>query len=192
MLISAVLLTGSLLLGAAIWHVSDQDVEIYRQLLASSSPTEKPMISYSEQLREGVCKEIWYQEGDTPLYYRIESDDSELFFFHQNGQIEVVEQLSGVHCIMQEKLYFEKEQPMQLIRYMKAENATYNYNTQLFVAEDAHIWRFRIEGHEPVQSIVGLSPLMEGEAETVEFTIKGKQLDFSAHRFRAKVNEELL
>ncbi|MCC5832402.1 MAG: hypothetical protein JJU12_05095 [Chlamydiales bacterium] len=180
-----------LFFGFSISRITDKDREKYRELIERSSPTQKPLLSFSQQTREGVLKEIWYQEKD-PLYIRIESADSELFFFHREGRIEVVEELESVVCLMQEELFYEEDKPMQHIRYMEAKRASYNYNTQLFVSEEAKLWKYRLQGHDPVLSVEGETPLMSGTADRVEFTFRGKQLDFQAHRLKAIFNRESL
>ncbi len=182
------LFVAALFIGFSIWRVTDRDKQIYQELLESSTVQQTPLLTFSQQAREGVLKEIWYQDK-SPLYIRIESDDSQLFFFHQEGQIEIIEQLEKVVCFMQEELFYEEGKPMQDIRYMEAKRACYNYNTQLFVGEEARLWKYRLEGHEPVFSVKDETPLMSGTADTVEFTIKGKKLDFQARRLKAKFNE---
>ncbi len=179
----------SLFVGLMLFRVTEEDIEAYQELVESSRPVSKTVLSQSKQLREGVVKEIWYH-GRSPLCIRIISALSELCFSQQNGEMEVVEQLQGVECWMQEKLYYEEGKPMQLVRYMQAENATYHYNTQLFTAEATLFWRYRLEGHEPVSSVEGHEPIMSATAQTVEFTLKGKEIDFQAHRLRATFNQE--
>ena len=92
-----------ILIALKIFHVEKKDHRIYQELLESSSS--KRAEEYSQQRREKVCKEVWYQDK-TPLHMRIESDDSTLFFFHQNNQAKVVEQLGTTRCMMQEELYY--------------------------------------------------------------------------------------
>lgn len=200
-----------LLLGISygIIHIRPKDYALYEELLKSSRPEqESPLLSYSQQVREGVCKQIWYQDAN-PLYFRIESEESELFFFHQENQIEVVEQLEKVSCIMQEELFYllpdgrevseidhstRDAEPMQRIRYLEAERACYNYTTQQFVAEEAKLWKFELQGHQAPQHFDKTKPTMSGTAQCVEFSLKGKQLNFQAHRMKATFNpkEELL
>lgn len=183
----------ALILALLIFPLTDKDRATYQELLKSSTSQERPLLSYSEHVREGVLKEIWYQD-ETPLYIRINSDDSQLFFFQQEGQVEVVEQFENVHCLMQERLFYEGGKPMQEVRYMDAKRACYNYNTQVFIAQEAKLWKYRLAGHEPILNVNNQKPTLSGVAHTVEFSIKGKNLDFKAHRFRAKFDtrEELL
>lgn len=194
-LFCALLIFLSLLIGYPLFHVTGKDLLAYQELLESSQAEQNLLLNYSEQTRKSVAKEIWYQESSL-LYYRIQSAESQLFFFHQEGAIEVVEELENVRCFMQESLYHDKEtgKPMQLVRYLEAEKASYNYNTQIFVAKDVKLWRYRLEGHDPVSAFEGLSPLLSGTARTVEFNFKGKKPDFHAQQFRATFDskEEIL
>lgn len=188
-IMSSLLILAALLIALLILPISEKDRITYQELLKSSNPEEKTLLTFSEQAREGVTKEIWYIREKDPLNIRIESKHSELFFFQQEGTFEVIEQLEGITSLMQEELYYESEKPMQLVRYMEANRATYNYNTQLFVAQDVKFWKYRAEGHDPLQHVIGLSPLIAGSAQTVEFSIKGRDLSFQAHRLNATFQE---
>jgi hypothetical protein len=193
----SVVVTFIILLGVvvvvAIIPIRRQDKTLYEELMKSSNPDSKEEglspLSYSQHRREGVSKQIWYQD-DAPLYFRIDSAESELFFFRQEGQIEVIEQLGSVACIMQEELFYEGEVPMQKIRYLEAEHACYNYNTHLFVARDVKLWKYQLEGHTPPAKIEHINPLMRATANSVEFTLQGKKLDFIAHQMKASVNSK--
>jgi hypothetical protein len=178
----------ALLLGIAIFPIRERDYAYYEELLKSSNPpSEEALLSYSQQKREGVCKQIWYQDT-TPLYFRIDSAESELFFFRQANQIEVIEQLGDVDCLMQEELYYEEGKPMQRVRHMKAIRACYNYNTHLFVAEEVKLWKYQLPGHSPPTHIDETNPVMRATAHSVEFTLHGNKLDFTAHQMRATMN----
>jgi hypothetical protein len=190
---AVILLLGALLvitLGIVIFPIKERDYVLYDELLKSSNPeTNEPNLSYSQQRREGVSKQIWF-EDDSPLYCRIDSEESELFFFRQNNKVEVIEQLGEVYCLMQEDLYYEGEKPMQHVRYLEAKRASYNYNSHLFVAEDVKLWKYQLEGHAPPTTIEDRIPLMRATAHSVEFTLKGEKLDFIAHQMRATVNSK--
>lgn len=177
-------------MGLLIFPISEKDRETFNDLLKSSNPdTNDDILSYSQQKREKVRKEIWYQD-DSPLYFCIDSAESELFFFKQENQIEVVEQLADVSCVMQEELYYVAGKPMQKIRYLEAEKACYNYTSNLFIAEDVKLWNYQLEGHIPPKDLSSLEASMRATAHSVEFTLKGKKLDFTAHKMRAVVNQE--
>ena len=79
---------------------------------------------------------------------------------------------------------------MQKIRYLEAARASYHYNNHLFIAEDVKLWKYQVEGHQPPEEISGLAPLMTATAASVEFTLRGKKMDFVAHKMRATVNSK--
>ncbi|MFZ0565506.1 MAG: hypothetical protein WAM28_04905 [Chlamydiales bacterium] len=86
-----------------ILHIKKKDYETYQELLISSNPEEHEELS--KQTRKGICKEIWYQDK-TPLHVHLESTDSELFFFSRDKQLNVIEQLEDIRCLVQEELYY--------------------------------------------------------------------------------------
>lgn len=203
--------------GFFITRVNDEDVHFYHQLVENSKPDSKQsgLLAFSRQTREGVTKQIWHENK----YIRIESDESELFFFHQDNQIEIVEEFAAVRSAIQEEVYFilpdgreavkhangnfylrGKEtlidptlpglKPMQVVRYLEAEKACYNYNTQLFSARVVKLWKYRLEGNEMAVEFDEKSPIMSGTAHSVEFSLQGKELDFHAYRMRATFNKE--
>lgn len=184
-LLSSLLVLG---LGLIVFPIKERDRIQYAELCKSSNPeTNEALLSYSEQKRKGVRKQVWYQDED-PLYFRIEGQESELFFFRQNNRVEIVEELTDVTCIMQEDLFYEGEKPMQRVRYLKAERASYNYSSHLFVAENVHLWKYQLEGHTPPDNIEHAKALMRATAQSVEFTLKGNKLNFIAHQMKATVN----
>jgi hypothetical protein len=75
--------------------------------------------------------------------------------------------------------------PMQLVRYLEADNGTYHYNTNSFAASEVKIKRFATEGHELINSIEGLDPLMVGLAQAVEFSLGREGINFKAHHLKA-------
>jgi hypothetical protein len=172
-------------LGITLFPIRSSDYALYDALMApcSSENTKTPLV-YSQQRREEVCKQIWLQDS-SPLYCRIDSEKSELFFFRKNHKIEVVEQLGKVTCVMQEELYFEGEQPMQRVCYLEAEQACYNYNSHLFVAESVELWKIQLEGHMLPTEIEKKTPLLYATAGSLAFSLERGKFDFTAEQFKA-------
>lgn len=171
----------------------EQAHQDYAKLLQASKQVHKQedSLSYSKQLRSEVTKQIWYQDN-TPLYIRIESPQSELFFSQHSNQVEVIEQLGNVVCIMQEELYYDEGKPMQKVRYMEGEHARYHYNSRLFIAHNVKLWKYEIEGHTPPEAQPIASSNMSATADSVEFILKNAILDFTAHHMHAILNTEKL
>lgn len=75
--------------------------------------------------------------------------------------------------------------PMQIVRYMEAEKASYFYSNDKFVANQVNLSRHVLPGHQMVLTIDKKSkPMMSGVAETVEFSMSG-QLNFKATNMKA-------
>ncbi len=75
--------------------------------------------------------------------------------------------------------------PMQILRYMEAETASYFYETDTLIAEQVNISRFAVPGHEIEGSFDNVIPLMTGIAESVEFKLDGNDPEFQASQFKA-------
>ena len=211
-------------LSIKLLHIEKQDYIAYKELLESSNPSkENHLTSISQQSRQGVCKQLWFNNKD-PIFCQIKSADSELSFYFEDNQIKVVEKMGVVHCIVQEERFYllpdgreaiQQEDgrlllrhaspddpaswvdpsipgltPMQLIRYMQADKATYDYASQLFVAEDVKLWKYKLEGHEPPSALEQTDFLMSGTARSVEFAFKGEKFDLQAHSLKATFDPE--
>lgn len=198
-----------------VFHVDESDIKTYLALEKSASKKKEgpTLTNYTQHIREGVVKELWVNQKE-PKAFRILSDESELFFFHDDKALEVIEQLKTVTCMMQDELFYllpdgkevivkgerlclkanpktivdPKKQdliPMQRIRYIEAAKACYNYTTKLFVAENVNIWRYQIKGHILPSKVPDGKPLMSGKAESVELLLDEDNIDFRANHLKA-------
>lgn len=75
--------------------------------------------------------------------------------------------------------------PMQIIRYLEADTASYHYKKDLFVADNVRISSYAVPGHELVETMDPKKTLMKGTAKAVEFSLSGKDLNFKAHQLKA-------
>lgn len=209
------------IIGIGLFRFNARDLKSYQRLVEKSAPQKKgALISYSQQMRHNVSKEVWFRDDD-PLHLHIHARDSELFFFQDDARktIEVVEEMHSIRCAMQEELFYllpdgrevvknengcfflkRKDSsepkvaidpltsgliPVQYLRYFEAEKASYNYNSQLFVAQSVKLWKYRMPGHTLPLSLAGQTPLMSGTAQSVEFLLKGEKMNFTAHVLKA-------
>ncbi|MBA3957616.1 MAG: hypothetical protein H0X51_04370 [Parachlamydiaceae bacterium] len=79
--------------------------------------------------------------------------------------------------------------PMQVIRHLEAENAVYHYQTDRFVANDVAVSRFVAAGHELLDSLHDLVPIVSGIAQKVEFSLAGSDFKFQAHQLKATFHQ---
>lgn len=171
------------LVGLCILHRNQNDLLAYKKLEESSCPKEKVggLTHYCEQIRTGVVKELWLTQKKAKAF-RISSAESELFFFNEGKTLEVIEQLKNVKCFIREDDHS--------IRYMEAKEASYNYNTQLFVAVDVTLWKYPCKGLTLPLQPPQVRPLMKGVAESVEILLKEEDILFKAHHLKATFEEK--
>lgn len=83
-------------------------------------------------------------------------------------------------------------QPMEIIRYIEADDAEYHYKDDRFVAHSVKITRYRMPTHHLQKIDEQARPLMKGNAKKVEFSLKGKNADlnFKAYHLKATVFDE--
>ncbi len=207
--------------GARFFYISIYDRELYQHLVESSkAEKDEDVVDRTiRQQRGDVYKEIWLVRGKQRLRHSMHSKHSELVIVNTDDGKQMIENLGGVICFMQEELFYvlpneeeavlqpdgrlllrdadSKEStswvtgdrdgfvPMQVIRYLEADNGTYHYKTNAFVAREVKIRRFITAGHELVESIEGLDPLMVGVARAVEFSLGREDINFKAHHLKA-------
>ena len=172
-------LIAAALFACVILPTLKRDDTTYAALVKSSEP--KEMRTYCQQFRDGVTKRVWGEQC-----CQIESNHSELFFFSSHGDVELIEELDALTCIVQEECFFKKGKPYQVVRLLEAKEASFNYNTQVLTAADVQMWSYELPGHKPPSSI-DADPLMEGQAKTIELQLKGKRIDVLAHGFEGKM-----
>jgi len=78
--------------------------------------------------------------------------------------------------------------PMQIIRHMVADKGFYDYKSDLFFAENVKIERFTASSHELTPSLNPKKKLMNGIADSIEFSLDGKKLNFKANKLKATLN----
>lgn len=89
---------------------TDNDAVEYQNIMRKASaksrqePKKEPFMA--TQHRIGVRKDIFYQEGESRLQMRVDSDKSDLVYDHQGDKTEIIEKLTNLRCYMQEELYY--------------------------------------------------------------------------------------
>ena len=179
-----------------------------------SDKVDKPYSAKQE--RKKVQKHIVINQEGNRLHIKLEADQSDLVLDHHEDKTEIIEHLRNVTCCMQEELYYLLEDgrevirradgslvlrysptfkiteqvetliPMQVIRYFEADTASFFYKTDHLVANQVKLSRFVAPGHRIVATVNGLKPFATGEAATVDFSLSGKDVHFSAKQLTAR------
>ncbi len=176
----------SLLWIGQLTFLRSSDIALAQSLLKTKDVAEtKPPLS-ADQRRNGVRKEIWFtQEDQSRLHFRIDSKSSTLTLLPQDDKVDMIENLEGVRCWMQDKLYTSEAGPMQQLRYFEAETGTYQLATQQFLAQTVHLSLFRLPGSILPIVMEPKKAFLRGVASDVSFSVAGKSPQFHAERFRA-------
>lgn len=88
----------------------------FQELMQSRDDVENNYTS--RQHRVGVQKDVLYSENGQHLQLRLKSTHAELALDHHGGQTEVVENMYGVICYIQEELYYKLADGREVIRQL--------------------------------------------------------------------------
>lgn len=78
----------------------------------------------------------------------------------------------------------------QRLRYLEADDATYFYNSDKFVADKVKIYRYDIPSHDIPKVIRDIKPVMSGTAESVVFSFSDRNVNFTAIKLKATFFEQ--
>jgi|GEM_PF-740407 len=143
------------------------------------------------QTRTDVRKDIWIAEAENRrMHYRIESKSSVLKLTPKDNKMELVENLQGIKCWMQDKLLLTEEKegiPLQQVRYIEADEGLYRYNTQQFEANTVSLSFLRLPGHTLTFNAGPKDAFLRGMAQNVSFIISDGIPQFQAKNFKASM-----
>ncbi len=194
---------------------SSTNHEAYQKILDESTLNAKEFHGTTKQQRRQVVKDIWFTRDNMPLQLHLSSADSELVFEHEGAGSAIIEKMMDVVCYVQEELYFVLDdgsevikdasenwvmkdspetvmqegdprlQPMQRIRYILADCATYHFQSGLLVAKEVRLSQYAIPGHTLVNSVEGKKATMSARAESLEISLLSRGLSFNAKKMNA-------
>lgn len=156
-----------------------------------SQSSSKIVSDNAYQTRTDVRKDIWITEADNRrMHYRIESKSSLLKLTPKENKVELVENLQGIKCWMQDKLLITEEKegmPLQQVRYLEADAGLYRYNTQQFEADRVSLSFLRLPGHTLTFDAGPKDAFLRGMAQNVSFVISDGIPQFQAKNFKASM-----
>lgn len=176
----------TLCLKSVAWVTSD-DMKHYQEISKKTKEiASSKTYNAAHQKRQRVRKDIWTaQEDRIPLHTRIDSAASTLTLLPSESNVDIIENLEGVVCWMQDRLYADEKIPMQQMRYFEAAKGTYQHATQRFVANTVGMSIFKMEGQHLNFNLDPKAAFLQGIARDVSFSVSGKTPQFQAHRFQA-------
>jgi hypothetical protein len=129
-----------------------------------------------EQMNKVVC----YMQEE--LYFVLPNGDEALFSKNQELRLRNQDPAKPESYVSKDT---QGLKPMQIIRFMKADKGTYYYKSDLFYAESVKIERFIMNGHEFNGLSKDKKKIMDGIADSVEFSLDGKNINFKAGKLKA-------
>jgi len=174
------------------------DAESYHQLVSSAANGDGNHSYTTTQERQGVSKDILFTDNGKRLQMRLRSEQAEMALHRHDERTEIVEHMTRVKCYLQENLIFlmpdgsevnalvEGAQPVQVVLFLEADKASYNYKSDLFTGNTVNVTRYWAEGHTLDETAHPLKTLINGIADSVEFSLAGKGTHFKADGFKAK------
>ncbi|NDD58199.1 MAG: hypothetical protein EBZ47_02955 [Chlamydiae bacterium] len=172
--------------------VAEKDIEEYQAMIHSCFENSTQTLSEAAtQVRRMVTKDIWFaQEDHTRLHNHLESSTSILLFKPEGKNMNIIEKLQNVRCWMQEKLIEDSKSPYQLLRFVQAAEGEYSLSEQSFTASKAKLALFRLPGKEMNTSVNLHKAFLQGDAESINFSISEKAPKFVANQFKASLQQE--
>lgn len=173
------------------WNLAWVDEEAhlaYRQLVELGAAPKNDTSYTAKQKREGVYKHVVFKNG---LELALKSKRSQFVYERNEGSAQLVEKMEHVTCFMQEEVgYDEQKKPIQVVRYMEADQADYFYKTEEFKASNVKMLRYTVAGHDLPTHFAGLKPTMRGTAESVQFFLSGSDLNFKADKLKLAMEKK--
>ncbi len=167
------------------------DYQAYRTALEQSRAFSKSAPPVCQE-RRSVCKDIWFSEGSQRLHYRIESAASSLNLHSVRNKVEVIEQLHGLRCWMQDKVISDAgtHGSNQQARYFPANEGVYHFLSQSLLAEQASLSLYRLTGEylPEIGRLPSTAPFLSGNADRIKMHVSGKTPMFQAFNFKASMN----
>ncbi|MCB1074398.1 MAG: hypothetical protein KDK59_02585 [Simkania sp.] len=140
----------------------------------------------TRQTRSGVQKDLWMSNDDGRLHHRMISPRSILTAYPKGENFELVEEMQGMKCYLQENI----EEGIQQIRFIESESGTYRYSNQHFDAHQVFLALFRIPGKELETKLDFNSAFLKGVAEDVSLSFSENSPNFHAEKFKAHIRPQ--
>ncbi|MDR3624741.1 MAG: hypothetical protein P4L16_06345 [Chlamydiales bacterium] len=176
----------SLFLLATLFYVTNEDALLYQDLMKKHyMSSNRSSFLNTKQKRSVVHKEIWLTKENSRHKIDIESPYSEIVIVNQAHTSTIQEKLKNANLVIQEKLYFNLDKPMQEIRHLSAEEATFSYQDRLFIASNVALSSFSCPGHSLPKKLNSEFLTMKGQASKVYFNVDQTTFDLNAKDLKA-------
>lgn len=147
------------------------------QLVFDHHDNATEIIEKMKEVKSFIQEELYYVLPDKREVVRRPNGVFQLRQEDQNNEVLVLKEAE-----------LKSLKPMQIVRYMEAKEAEYNYQTDSFVARRVKIFRYLASGHEMKESLANSLQMTSGEADAIEVSLKDNDFKFKAHQMKAKMH----
>jgi|GEM_PF-1947137 len=154
-----------------------------RMQLRLTADDSKMVLDHREdqtEIVEHMNKVVCHMQEE--LYFILPNGDEAVFF--KTGEL-VLRNQDPTNKASYISKDLEGLKPMQIVRLLIADEGTYHYKSDLFYAENVKLQRFIMEGHAFKNELPKEKMIMSGIADTVEFSLDGKNMNFKANKLKA-------
>jgi hypothetical protein len=156
-------------------------------LTFSSKEEQRKKLEISHQYRFGIVKDLWISQEKGRYHHHLLAPESTVTLIQSEKGIDAVEDLEEIQCWIQQQTppFNEKER----IQYIKAENGTYFYLQQEFLAKQMKFACYD-QPPGPFSSDIPLSQLLfKGKADAAYFQFCHHHPEFNADHFEVELEK---
>jgi hypothetical protein len=187
--------------GVALFFLGKTDPSVqkeYHKLVESSKAgmelSRSPKTTTQQQT--DVRRDIFFSKGNekdndnNKLQLCLTGESAEVVVVAQGKKFEVLERSRNVSGILQEEIYYSNELaektpvPMQQILQFEAEEATYSYENNLFVAHNVQLFRYSARNHK-LEDADDKKLEMSGYADSMEFSLANETNEIKLEKLNA-------
>jgi hypothetical protein len=177
------------------FSINQDDVDLYYNLLnrknkltSCEALKRKPLC----QNRVNVQKDIFMIQNKTRLHFRICSENSVITLSEKKDNVQFVENLENIKCLVQDKISYnqEKKSYEQELRYFTAKEGIYTYPSHKFITDSINLSFFQVPGILLPESLENFQPHLRGFAKEVSFQLTDQAPKLNASHFRASFDLE--
>ena len=145
----------------------------------------------TRQMRSGVSKDLWIHDEEMGrLHHHIESPRSILTVYSTDKHMQLIEQMIGMKCYLQERIENDEGELVQQVRYIESREGTYRYSDNHFDAQSVFLALFRIPGNTLTTKLDLEEAFLKGVAKEVSLSFSDDRPNFHAEKFKAHIRPQ--
>lgn len=162
-------------------YIKKSDIEQYNQLVQKEARV-KPKQD-QQQLRAHCSKHLYKSEGKQRIHYQITAPRSTLMLYPRENHIELVENLTDISCLLEERQYEPNRNTSRQVRQLEAKRGLYSYDQQKLETENVFLTIYHTNKEVPAPQ----DAILTGTADEATFELAKEVPTFTATEFQANI-----